>query len=151
MFTLVLSSRMQCMSKILWHHLSTGQTEKVRYGALYLIYCLSHLQLHNTWIYDGHKMFEKRNKRITRCRDGSKITFPRSFQNRLTNLHIPPKIESGEFKTIPIMQLETEKESKVYLWTIGKWMHKNINCAKIIFHRFSNFLQEKLAFSVRTN
>lgn len=31
----------------------------------------------------------------------------------------------------------------LYLWSIGKWVHKDIYAAKVFFNRFSNFLKSK--------
>lgn len=42
------------------------------------------------------------------------------------------------------MKIETmrHKNKQVYLRSIGKWVHKDVNGAKILFHRFSNFLED---------
>lgn len=41
----------------------------------------------HTWVYDGKKMLEKRNKGVTWCRYGCKITISWCFKKRLSNLH----------------------------------------------------------------
>lgn len=39
-------------------------------------------------------------------------------------------------------QLITSQPAKQYLRPIGKWVHKDIDAAKILFHGFGHFLQD---------
>lgn len=72
----------------------------------------------HTWVHYGSKVLQQRNKGVTRCRYGSKIPFPRCFEQRFA--HLPGnRINKSDSKKV--YRETTEATCKnIYLGAICK-------------------------------